>query len=208
MFLTKSLFFFCTLMCFQSSTSFAAEFSVKFIRVAADQVDNQVLVRWGTDSEINNDYFTVQRSVDGGSIWQDVGIVDSSNNTPGSDSYKFFDENPIAGSITYRLRQTDFDGTYTYSFVAEVLVTLFTDDEDDEVQLYPNPSEDAVTIETENFTEEVNVQMMDLSGKLISVDINKNDNQILVRPVNKIYGMFFLMISDNNKTTVKKVKFE
>ena len=87
-------------------------------------------------------------------------------------------------------------------------MTLFTDDEDDEVQLYPNPSEDAVTIETENFTEEVNIQMMDLSGKLISVDINKNDNQILVRPINKVYGMFFLMISDNNKTTVKKVKFE
>ncbi len=209
--LLKSFFLFAAFLFLQSSTILAADYSVKFIRVIADQVEEKVLVRWATDSEINNSYFTVQRSIDGGSIWQDLGIVDSYGGTPGAGTYKFVDQNPIMGSITYRLRQTDYDGTYSYSFYAEVEVTAFTgnDPAEVELQVYPNPSDDNfITIDTEILTGDVSIQLMDLSGKKINVNLNINDDQIQLSPVNKIYGLYFLLISDRNKTFVEKIKFE
>ena len=207
-FLFKTLFFLGILTVFQANTISAADFSVKFIRVTAEQIENQVLVKWATDSEFNNEFFTIQRSVDGASTWQDLGTVDSYGSVPGAGVYQYFDESPILGSIYYRLRQTDYDGTYTYSFLAEVNVSFFADEEEAELQLYPNPAETVLILESKTLTENAIVKMMDLSGKLISINLDIDENQIRIRPIHKISGLYFLMISDQNKSIVKKVKFE
>ncbi len=194
----------------QISTVSASDFSVKFERVKADQVGETVVVRWVTTTEINNEYFKVQRSVNGGSLWEVIGSVESTGNTPGGDYYNFIDENPVEGLIYYRIQQNDFDGTYDYSFKATVEFTMFTDDNDTEVQVYPNPTEEGFTIETTSsgFSETVSIEMMDISGKLIAVNTDVNDSQIVVRPINKLTGLYFLMITDRNKKIVKKVKFK
>ncbi len=198
-------------MSFQTTVS-ADDYAVKFVRIEVDQIGDEVLVRWLTDSEINNSFFTIQRSNDGGLIWQDIGIVNSSGTTPGSDSYEFTDTDPLPGSIVYRLRQTDFDGTYTYSFKVGIIVTNFISENDDtEIQVYPNPSDDFVTIESDGgnlVSETTTVQMMDITGKVVAIELDFNDTQIQLRPIQKLPGIYFVMIANNDQTIVKKVQFK
>jgi hypothetical protein len=71
--------------------------------------ENEVVIEWTTSVEVNNDYFTIERSKDGFNyevISQIAGAGFSSMNN----SYEVIDTNPLIGSSYYRLRQTDFDG--------------------------------------------------------------------------------------------------
>lgn len=208
-FFPKVIMLFSLMMILQVTSSFASDFIVKFIRVEADQVDQRVLVRWVTDSEIDNDFFTVQRSVDGGLNWQVLGDMEGSGNTPGAGVYSFIDEIPEEGLNLYRIQQTDLDGAYTYSYKASVEFTFFTGEEDTEVQVYPNPTSEVVMVESDSeFSENVSVELMDLSGKLISVNTESNNKIISIRPIQQLSGLYFLMINDRNKRTIKKINFK
>ena len=70
-------------------------------------------INWTTASEINNDYFTIQRSVDGINF-ENLAIVDGAGNSNKTLNYSTQDKNPFSGISYYRLVQTDFDGTMHY----------------------------------------------------------------------------------------------
>lgn len=77
-----------------------------------------VLLKWVTESELNNDYFTIERSTDGQQA-EEVGTLPGAGTTQTVQSYSFVDENPLPGTSYYRLRQTDFDGrTEAFDWVA------------------------------------------------------------------------------------------
>jgi hypothetical protein len=72
----------------------------------SDKVD----LTWVTATEINNDYFTVERSEDG-IIWEAFDMVQGAGNSSSQLTYKSTDYNPFSGITYYRLTQTDFNGT-------------------------------------------------------------------------------------------------
>ncbi len=67
-------------------------------------------LEWSTSSEINNNYFTIERSEDGYSF-EEIGRVDGSGNSNALVSYEFVDQKAHYRDYYYRLKQTDFDGT-------------------------------------------------------------------------------------------------
>ncbi len=67
-------------------------------------------LKWTTATEKNNDFFTVERSVDGDS-WVDVATVYGSGNSTTRKTYSTYDNHPEKTVNYYRLRQTDFDGS-------------------------------------------------------------------------------------------------
>jgi len=69
---------------------------------------------WITASEINNDYFTIERSKDG-RTWETVGTIEGAGNSHTELSYSFSDDRPYSGVSYYRLQQTDYDGAMTGS---------------------------------------------------------------------------------------------
>ena len=73
----------------------------------------QVTLQWSTATEINNDYFTIERSPDMLS-WEVVGHVEGAGFSNQLLNYSFSDGFPAEGLIYYRLKQTDFDGRYEY----------------------------------------------------------------------------------------------
>jgi len=77
-----------------------------FKAVAAD---DKVTVEWKTATEINNDYFTVERSADGWDYAPLMKVKGAGNSTEPL-SYSINDDSPLPGTSYYRLRQTDFDG--------------------------------------------------------------------------------------------------
>jgi hypothetical protein len=74
----------------------------------------RVRLEWITASEINNDYFTVERSADAESF-EGIEQVSGAGNSKEQRAYTTYDESPLPGLSYYRLRQTDFDGTSTVS---------------------------------------------------------------------------------------------
>ncbi len=68
---------------------------------------------WQTATEINNDYFSVERS-ENGIDFSEIGIVDGYGNSSEKIKYRFVDQQ-IGRDVYYRLMQTDFDGTFSYS---------------------------------------------------------------------------------------------
>lgn len=74
---------------------------------------------WSTASELNNDYFTVERSSDG-ERYEELAVISGSGTTNIARHYAYEDRMPLAGRSYYRIRQTDYDGTFTFSPVEVV----------------------------------------------------------------------------------------
>jgi len=124
----------------------------------------QVRLDWSTASEINNDYFTVQRSADG-IHFSDLITIDGAGNSTSLIAYKTFDQEPVNGLNYYRLKQTDFDGAESLSQVRMVSFKKKS-----KVSVYPNPFVGSViSINTDGDSELITtVSVYDLAGKLIS----------------------------------------
>jgi len=78
-----------------------------------------VNLNWSTASETNNDFFTMERSMDA-SNWEDVLNVNGAGNSSTANYYNASDNQPLPGNSFYRLKQTDYDGTFTYSGIVPV----------------------------------------------------------------------------------------
>lgn len=95
-------------------SSLAAPLPVEFVRTDANCVDGNMQVSWTTASELNNDFFTVERS-DNGNAFYAVGTVDGSGTTSQLHNYSFTDVSPATGTVYYRIRQTDYNGASSAS---------------------------------------------------------------------------------------------
>ena len=114
---------------------------------------------WETEAELNNDKFTVESSVDA-SRWSVVGEVRGVGNSSTPISYSLIDESPSNGIIYYRLKQTDFDGEYSYSkIVAIELKNTST------ILVYPNPSSGIIIIQDTGEVITSEYKIFDLLGK-------------------------------------------
>ena len=107
---------------------------------------HQIKITWETATEINNDYFTIEKSIDL-KDWIEVAQIQGIGDSEYHQSYEFLDRHPFLGLSYYRLKQTDFDGSFEYHDVKSVFVEL--NDQGDS-KIYPNPSRGQVTIFGEN----------------------------------------------------------
>lgn len=87
---------------------------VELLKFTATPIGRNVILEWSTASEINNDYFRIERSSDGVEF-NEIGIVQGNGNSTMTHFYEFTDEAPPTGTAYYRLAQTDYDGTVNYS---------------------------------------------------------------------------------------------
>jgi hypothetical protein len=87
-----------------------APLPIELLYFEAHQELQQVLVNWATSSEINNDYFDVERGKDL-SYFAPIGRISGAGTTSVPQQYSFTDPQPYEGLSYYRLRQTDYDGS-------------------------------------------------------------------------------------------------
>jgi len=114
---------------------------VELFQFKATVAGEAVVVTWTTATEINVDYFTVQRAVDG-QAFSDIGAVKAFGNSTVLRNYALTDPNPQIGHLYYRLHSVDFDGKEQFSKVVAVRYRSSK-----AIDIYPNPSSgDAVTI--------------------------------------------------------------
>ncbi|MFM2394246.1 MAG: hypothetical protein RLZZ546_2228 [Bacteroidota bacterium] len=158
-----------------------------------------VVILYETLSEINNDYFTIERSTDG-STFKELGQIKGAGNSNNIIKYQFEDLTPMNGVNYYRLKQTDYDGNYSYSGLVSVTFKGLRS-----VELSPTFVDDQINIYTE--IENYSIAIHDISGNVVSLYENKSGNSILsineLKPA--IYYVNFK--SSSNTETFKIMKF-
>jgi hypothetical protein len=171
---------------------------------------NSVLCAWQTVSETNNNYFTVERSLNG-KDFEAVGTVKGTGNSTSEINYSFEDKNSTTGISYYRLRQTDFDGSSTFSNSVSVAINPSGVSNEFAIEdIYPNPFIEHFTI-TWNAEEEsiAGIALMNSSGKIIFSHSQKSEkgmNHFNFRNgVTLPSGIYFASVYSNSKTQIQKI---
>ena len=161
--------------------------------------NKKVDVKWTTQSELNNDYFTVERSADN-ETFTAIGTVDGSGNTTQLHNYSFTDNNPLTGLSYYRLRQTDFDGQSQANLpvvVNNIGSGVFT--------VYPNPAKSGkVHLMGDEGSVLKDISVQDITGKTIPSEATFKENGSVDLQIDEIYtskgGIFIITATDGQKT--------
>ncbi|MBK9257726.1 MAG: T9SS type A sorting domain-containing protein [Saprospiraceae bacterium] len=105
---------------------------------------------WQTSSEVNNDFFEVERSMDG-IYFTTLGQVKGFGNRSEPTNYHFIDESTKGGNTYfYRIKQVDFDGTHDFSIILSVVMKVTGIS----ISASPNPVKDLIIIQLENVVNE------------------------------------------------------
>ena len=130
---------------------------------------NQVDLKWVTASEINNSFFTIQRSKNSGDV-EEIENIPGAGTTTQSHYYSAVDKTPYPGDSYYRLKQTDYDGKFTLSEWKYILAGETKSIEELTVlNIFPNPFTDEFKVEYELTGEgEVIMQLVNMNGQLMN----------------------------------------
>ncbi|MFP4091196.1 MAG: hypothetical protein ACLFT3_12890, partial [Cyclobacteriaceae bacterium] len=150
------------------STTMNNPLPVELVSFTVKMQGDEALLAWKTASERNNDFFEIQRSING-QDWTSLGFVEGAGDSSEPLSYAFTDEQPLYGVSYYRLRQVDFDGAFEYSAV--ISLENVRDElslPDPQMLLFPNPAsleEVAVRVLHLKYGQPVELKLSDAYGK-------------------------------------------
>lgn len=136
---------------------------VEFSYFNATKKDQNSFLSWETSSEINNDFFDIERSGDG-RVFEKIGKVKGNGTTTETQNYEFIDREPFPGLNYYRLKQVDYNGDYEYSKVATVDFRTGTEGD---VAIFPNPAVDYVNISLDRSYD--GIRVTNSLGQLVEV---------------------------------------
>ena len=161
--------------------------------------DNNVQLNWQTASEINNDYFTIERSINAVD-WEFVKTIEGAGNSTTLLTYSTTDDKPQLGITYYRLKQNDFDGQFEYS---QTVAVSFASNQYSELLVYPNPTNGLLTIKGAQAELETLAVYNVLGKDIISTIkvISKNGTVLQLDLSNLIPGIYTI----KTKTMAQKI---
>lgn len=171
-----------------------------YLNAKANNLD--AVVRWATGTEINCRGFALERSIDG-KTFTEINFIKGAGNSKITQQYSYQDADIFTATKTayYRLKQVDFDGSYTYS---EVVVVKQEGVQNEQISVYPNPVMDKLTIEIETLKGgAADVIITDITGKTISslpINVIKGFNKYeLNNTTNLTNGVYMITIVQNGQ---------
>ncbi len=189
---------------------------VELTSFAANVTDKAISVMWSTATELNNKGFDLERKLDG--EWQRLSFVEGKGTTTEKSDYSYLDNfkyEGYEGTVQYRLKQIDFDGTFTYSNIISVEVD-FTPKEYALYQNYPNPFNPSTTIKFAlPFDSNVRITVYNLLGEQVALLFDQvkevGYHNITWNASNLASGIYIYRIDaksltgENNYSAVKKM---
>ena len=185
---------------------------VELSSFTAENIDNEVLLKWQTATETNNSGFEVERSqqstVKGQNDWMKISFIEGKGTTTEKANYIFRDKITAPGKYLYRLKQIDFDGTVSYS--TEVEIEVLSPKEFALFQNYPNPFNPSTTIKFA-LPEKTNVELLvynSLGEKVADVfsgELGEGFHEIEFTASNLSSGIYFYRLESDKFVSVKKM---
>ncbi|GGN10774.1 hypothetical protein GCM10010967_53290 [Dyadobacter beijingensis] len=136
---------------------------VTLVSFSGSNEGDQNLLTWRTSLETNSQGFDIQRSWNG-TDFEKVGFVPGHGDTHEGATYSFIDKSPLFKTY-YRLKQLDFDGTYSFSRVISIK------NQHSDIVTYPNPATDHFYLK--NLKEKGKIVIRNQEGKIISTQMGE-----------------------------------
>ena len=173
---------------------------IELISFNVELVDNIAECKWVTSTEINNDYFSLFRSIDG-IDWEFIAQVDGAGNSNSTLEYSYNDMQPLYGVSYYQLRQTDFNGKE--KTVSIGTVSYFTENQK-QVSIYPNPVLNDFQISGLASESWMAIKIYSSNGDLVYLNNDVYSNQSL-NISNLSSGVYWVEVVFENQTFRKKM---
>lgn len=189
----------------------SAPLPITLVDFTAHATQNTVQLKWVTASEINNEFFTIERS-NNAQNWEEIITTQGAGNSNQLLTYVETDFEPLEGISYYRLKQTDFDGQFEYFNIVPV---RFEKDVSIEFTLFPNPIQKDETLGiSANFlaNEEILIVIRDMQGKEFysKAHIKLTNNELVAVPIDKSIpsGIYIVIATSENSIYSKKLVVE
>ncbi|HTY09529.1 MAG TPA: T9SS type A sorting domain-containing protein [Bacteroidota bacterium] len=183
---------------------------VELAAFSASYTGSTIELQWKTATEINNAGFDIQRRSAGTQQWTKVGSVSGAGTSNVPHSYSFKDNVGTAGTYSYRLKQTDHNGAFSYSREIEVSIggapRVFGMS-----QNYPNPFNPSTNIQfTVPADGRATLNVYNAIGQLVATlfdGIAKAGqyNQATFDGSRFASGIYFSRLESNGRTELKKM---
>lgn len=178
------------------------ECSIQFLPVELVSFDafpqeNDVVIRWETASEKDNDYFVVERSTDLQN-WSKVGEIEGAGTSELHRIYVLKDEAPLYGESYYRLKQFDYNGQ---SETHAPKTVLFYPEQD--ISVYPNPAKGRVLVEGLN--DHVNrIELINARGQVAKTFMSSQEMKQELDLQALSPGMYTIQVIMERGTAIRK----
>jgi hypothetical protein len=186
-------------------SAYNAPLPIKLLSFTAAAKGAHVQLDWVTATEINNDYFNIERSPDAINFTS-ISTINGTGNSTQTLSYSIIDDTPLVGISYYRLKQTDFNGETSYSNIEAIEFIKMND-----FEIYPNPNNgEDFSFQINNNNAEVLVVVYDMLGKemyskVIVIDENGKD-VYAIDPSRKLNpGVYLIIATSSNKIYKKRL---
>jgi hypothetical protein len=159
---------------------------------------NELDFSWETISESNNDYFTIEQSLDG-VIYNEIAKIDGSGNSSVKMNYQFksTESNRNVEDYYYRLKQTDFDGNINFTKWNLPVCSY-----EDKLTIFPNPSSGTFIIS--GYEKNSTIKVQNSVGKTIS-QVQTENFSTTIDLSNESKGVYFVKIESMNKNETLKI---
>lgn len=154
-------------------------------------------IKWSTSAEINNDYFTIEKSVDALN-WEIVAHIQGAGNSNQLINYSYIDESYESNNQTfyYRLKQTDFDGNFEYFNVLPIKCEGATSP-----IIFPNPVTSTITISGKEINK---IEIIDVLGRIVKRVISNAVNET-INVSDLSNGTYVVKVYETNKISNQKI---
>jgi hypothetical protein len=192
-------------------TSNGGVIPVELTSFSAEVIEDGVMLNWTTATETNNQGFEIQRSEvrDQMSDWGKIGFVAGHGTTTEPKSYSFIDTEVTTEIYKYRLRQIDYDGTFTYTNEVEVVID-FTPKEFMLYQNYPNPFNLNTVISYQlPVNSNITLKVYDILGNEVATLVNEEKQpgnyEVKWNASNVSSGIYFYQLMTGDYVDTKKM---
>lgn len=171
----------------------------------------QAILEWQTATEINNDYFQLEKSSDG-KYFETVGIIAGYGDSKELINYEYVDNHPYSGLSYYRLKQVDFDGKFEY-----LPMVALTNQQKTEFSATPYPSpvlgnSFTIGLTTSDMNTPIHIQLLALDGRKLFDTWYATDrftgNLEVNAPQEIGRGLYLLVVDQGFARVIKRVVFK
>ncbi len=173
---------------------------IKLESFAASVSGNAVKLNWLTASEVNSDHFEIERSTDGQNFVL-AGKVSAAGSATTTNSYGYTDDaSKLKGTVYYRLKLVDKNGSSTYSKVISIPLSI----NKYQLSIYPNPLKSGQDLKLTYVSEKTgtaNFQVINSVGKKVinfASPINEGSNTLSLQIAHLLPGIYYVAIAVNN----------
>ena len=183
-----------------------APIPVKFLNIKKKKKGTGVTINWATATEINNEYFDVEKSTDAGNTWVAINRTKGSINSSVTRNYAAYDAKPAIGTNLYRIKQVDLDGTSKYSTTVSFKMAI----EKTAVSVLANPFTSTITVDFLSTRNQLlTARLFDNTGKqAISqrIQVINGSSRKTIETGNLARGIYILQVTDENGQAVYNEK--